>query len=322
MSDKILEIKNLSVTFIKRKNRITPIRKLSFDLNRGEILGIVGESGCGKSLTAKSVVGLVGKRKSEEVKGSILFNDIDLVAKTDKEMREYRGKKISMIFQDPMTSLNPVFNIGYQVSEVPLIHEKLSRSDAMKKAVQILDEVGIPSARERLNQYPHQFSGGMRQRVVAAISLICVPEILIADEPTTALDVTIQNQLLELLLELKNKLNTSIILITHDLGVVAKMCDRVNVMYAGMIVEKGLNRDIFKNPMHPYTKGLLSSVPVLGTNKKLSPIEGQPPNPSKMPDGCPFNVRCPYATEECKKQIPELKEIEKGHYIACILGGN
>jgi len=316
----ILSVRALKVSFKKRKREVTPIRNVSFDVYKGEILGIVGESGSGKSLTAKSIVGLVGKRHGECVSGEIKYKDNDLVKKTDREMRRFRGKEIAMIFQDPMTSLNPTLSIGYQVAEVPRIHQNDNKETALNKAVHTLTQVGIPSARQRLKQYPHQFSGGMRQRVVSAISLICSPKLLIADEPTTALDVTIQNQFLKLLLALKEKLDTSIILITHDLGVVAKMCDRVMVMYAGQIIEEAPSIDLFEAPKHPYTLGLLASVPVLHATSALNPIEGHPPSPSQMPKGCAFHPRCPHVMEKCTVQVPVLRKVSTGHRVACFLG--
>jgi oligopeptide transport system ATP-binding protein len=318
MAEKLLDVKDLQVTFKKKRRApITPLRGVSLSLERGEILGVVGESGCGKSLTAKAIVGLVGKKRGEQVTGQIRLGEEELTEYTDEQMRRVRGKKIAMIFQDPMTSLNPVLSIGYQVAEGHRIHEKSSKNAALERAIEILDDVGIPSARERLGQYPHQFSGGMRQRVVSAISLICEPEILIADEPTTALDVTIQNQFLDLLVALKEKLGTSIVMITHDLGVVAKLCDRVQVMYAGRVIERAANHDLYKRPTHPYTRGLLNSVPVIGSKKALEPIEGQPPNPEDMPGGCAFHPRCRFADETCKQAVPILEEIAPGHEVAC-----
>lgn len=318
MKDTVLHIEDLRATFKKRHHaEVTPLRGVSLTLEKGEILGVVGESGCGKSLTAKAIVGLVGKRKNEGVTGKIMFDGENLVDKSDHAMRSIRGRRIAMIFQDPMTSLNPVLTVGYQVAEGYRIHEHASRREALERAVTILDQVGIPSARDRLSQYPHQFSGGMRQRVVSAVSLICEPEILIADEPTTALDVTIQNQFLALLLDLKKKLGTSIILITHDLGVVAKMCDRVQVMYAGRIIERAAAGPLFDRPVHPYTRGLLASVPVIGSDKPLEPIEGQPPNPAQMPPGCAFHPRCSYAEARCREEIPPLELIAPGHEAAC-----
>lgn len=318
--DCLLSVRSLKVSFKKRKKSVTPIRGVNFDVYKGEILGIVGESGSGKSLTAKSIVGLVGKRRNESLEGQILYGGEDLILKSDRQMRAFRGREIAMIFQDPMTSLNPSLSVGYQVMEGPRIHERASKNIAFEKAVSILDQVGIPSARDRMKQYPHQFSGGMRQRVVSAISLVCSPKLLIADEPTTALDVTIQNQFLKLLKDLKDRLNTSILLITHDLGVVAKMCDRVIVMYAGQIIEEAPVEAIYEQPSHPYTKGLLASVPVINATQPLKPIEGQPPSPNEMPSGCAFHPRCPHAFGRCQEETPNLREVTKGHSVACFLG--
>lgn len=318
--EKLLKVNNLHTSFYTHVGEVMAVRGITFDVEKGEAVGLVGESGCGKSVTMMSLLRILadtGKVKE----GSALFEGRDLVKISNQEMLKIRGNEISMIFQDPMTSLNPVFTIGNQLMEPLLRHKKMTKHDAKKKAVELLRLVGIPEAEKRLSQYPHEFSGGMRQRVMIAMALSCDPKLLIADEPTTALDVTIQAQILDLMKELKNKINTSIILITHDLGVVADLCSRINVMYGGKIVEQGTKRDIFYNPSHAYTLGLLGSVPNPKTliKERLKPIEGQPPDLLKPPAGCPFAPRCKYAMRICEIKMPPYFEISEGHRAACYL---
>lgn len=317
---KLLEIKNLETSFYTHVGEVKSVRGVSLDLDKGEAIGIVGESGSGKSITMMSLMRLLeenGKIKN----GEILFEGRDLTKLSEKEMEKIRGNEIGMIFQDPMTSLNPVFTIGDQLIEPLMKHHKLSKSEAYKKAVEMLSIVGIPSPEKRLKQYPHEFSGGMRQRAMIAMALICSPKLVIADEPTTALDVTIQAQILELMKNLKDKLQTSIVLITHDLGVVADLCSRINVMYGGMVVESGSKRDIFYNPKHPYTWGLLRSIPnpKEDIKERLKPIEGTPPDLLKPPAGCPFAPRCEFAMKICMDHRPDYFKIDKGHKAACWL---
>lgn len=290
-------------------------------MKRGEAVAIVGESGCGKSVTAQTLMKLIPMPPGEIKKGEILFNGVNLVNKSNKEMESIRGKDIGMIFQDPMTSLNPTLTIGNQIMEGLIKHQNMSRSDARNRAIELLTLVGIPQPEKRVDQYPHEFSGGMRQRAMIAIALACSPQLLIADEPTTALDVTIQAQILDLMKELQKKMNTSIILITHDLGVVAEMCDRVIVMYAGKVIETGTVDDIFYNPQHPYTKGLLRSVPRLDLNRDepLTPIFGTPPDLLRPPVGCGFTARCESAMRVCQEYDPELNDISSTQRAACWL---
>ncbi|WP_304401748.1 ABC transporter ATP-binding protein [uncultured Clostridium sp.] len=318
--NKLLEVKNLKTSFKTHIGDVQSVRGVSFHLNKGEALGIVGESGCGKSVTMMTIMRLLGENAKIEVE-TIKFNDKDLTNPNEKLMHTIRGNDMSMIFQDPMTSLNPLFTIGEQLTEHLIKHKKISKKEAREKAIKMLDMVGIPSPEKRLKQYPHEFSGGMRQRVMIAMSLICEPKLIIADEPTTALDVTIQAQILDLMKDLKEKLDTSIILITHDLGVVADLCSRINVMYGGLIIEEGTTEDIFYRSKHPYTWGLLRSVPNPKSElkEKLIPIEGQPPDLLKPPVGCPFTARCDYAMKICKEKQPPLFYIAKGHKSACWL---
>lgn len=318
--EKLLQVNNLYTSFYTHVGEVQAVRGVTFDLDKGEALGIVGESGSGKSITMMTVMRLLaetGKIKD----GSIIFDGKDLTKVSDKEMEKIRGNDIGMIFQDPMTSLNPVFTIGEQLTEPILKHMKVSKKEAYDKAVEMLKLVGIPSPEKRMKQYPHEFSGGMRQRAMIAMSLVCAPKLLIADEPTTALDVTIQAQILELMKDLKEKLGMSIILITHDLGVVADLCSKINVMYGGMLVETGSTRDIFYNPKHPYTWGLLRSIPnpKLDVKERLKPINGTPPDLLKPPVGCPFAARCEYAMKICLQQKPENFKISEGHHAACWL---
>ena len=317
---KLLEVKNLKTSFKTHIGDVQSVRGISLHLNKGEALGIVGESGCGKSVTMMSIMRLLADNANIEA-DSIIFDGKDITNAREKDMQEIRGNDMAMIFQDPMTSLNPLFTVGEQLTEHLIKHKKISKKEAIQKAIQMLELVGIPSPEKRLSQYPHEFSGGMRQRVMIAMSLICEPKLIIADEPTTALDVTIQAQILDLMKDLKDKLDTSIILITHDLGVVADLCNRINVMYGGIIVESGTDEDVFYNPRHPYTWGLLNSVPNPKSDKKekLTPIEGQPPDLLKPPTGCPFAPRCKYAMKVCVDNLPPLFEISEGHKAACWL---
>ncbi len=320
MRKNILEVKDLKTSFYTHLGEVQAVRGVSFNVEKGQILGIVGESGSGKSVTSLSVMRLLqfpGKVKS----GEIIYQGEDIVKKSEKEMLGIRGDKIAMIFQDPMTSLNPVYTIGNQIMEGLKLHRGLSKSEARKEAIRMLDLVGIPAPEERIDNYPHEFSGGMRQRAMIAIALACEPDLLIADEPTTALDVTIQAQILELLRELKEKVETSIILITHDLGVVADLCSRVVVMYGGLVMEEGHIDDIFYSPRHPYTMGLLKSIPRLDIDEdeRLIPIPGSPPDLLKPPVGCPFASRCPYTMKVCLDEFPEYTFEQNGHRSACWL---
>lgn len=320
MSEALLSVKNLKTSFFTHVGEVKAVDDVSFDIGVGEAVAIVGESGCGKSVTAMSIMRLVS-HPGKITQGSITFQGKDLVQLPDAEMHKIRGNNIGMIFQDPMTSLNPVLTIEQQITEALVLHQNMDKKAAVKRAVELLDMVGIPSPEKRVKQYPHQFSGGMRQRVMIAMALSCNPQLLIADEPTTALDVTIQAQILELMKELKQKLSTSIILITHDLGVVAGLCSKVIVMYAGRIIETGTLRDVFYDPRHPYTWGLLKSVPRLHETekRKLVPIVGQPPDLLNPPQGCPFNLRCDHAMGICLKERPPYFQIADGHEVACWL---
>ncbi|MBE6053024.1 MAG: ABC transporter ATP-binding protein [Clostridium sartagoforme] len=317
---KLLEVKNLKTSFKTHIGNVQAVRGVSLYLNKGEALGIVGESGCGKSVTMMSIMRLLADNAIIE-SDKITFDGEDMTNPTENQMQEIRGNEMAMIFQDPMTSLNPLFTVGDQLTEHLIKHKKISKKEANELAIKMLDMVGIPSPESRLKQYPHEFSGGMRQRVMIAMSLICEPKLIIADEPTTALDVTIQAQILDLMKDLKEKINTSIILITHDLGVVADLCTRINVMYGGIIVEEGSDEDIFYDGRHPYTWGLLNSVPNPKSEikEKLTPIEGQPPDLLKPPVGCPFAARCKYAMKVCIEKQPPLFEISEGHRAACWL---
>ncbi|MFS0863348.1 ABC transporter ATP-binding protein [Fredinandcohnia sp. 179-A 10B2 NHS] len=319
--ENIVEINDLHVTFNTNAGKVKAVRGISFSVEKGEAVAIVGESGCGKSVTAKSIMRLLPSPQANIEKGSILLNGVDVVAKSEREMQKIRGNEVGMIFQDPMTSLNPTAKIGIQIAEGIMRHNKVSKKNAIEKAIKMLELVGIPQPDKRINQYPHEFSGGMRQRVMIAIALACQPKLLIADEPTTALDVTIQAQILQLMKELQEKTNTSIILITHDLGVVAEMCSKVVVMYAGEIVESGSVEEIFSNPTHPYTKGLLKSVPRLDMAKheKLSTITGTPPDLLEPPKGCSFFPRCEKAMKICKEHRPGSESVGNTQYSSCWL---
>lgn len=317
--DIVLEVNRLKTTFNSDKSSSVAVDGVTFVLKAGETLGIVGESGSGKSVTSLSIIGLISK-PSGVVEGSVKYKDKELVNLSEKEMRKLRGKEIAMIFQEPMTSLNPVFTIGNQMLEAINIHFSLSKKESREYAIKMLEHVGIPRADKILEEYPHQLSGGMRQRVMIAMAMSCNPSILIADEPTTALDVTIQAQILDLMKKLKVDHDTSILLITHDLGVVAEMCNRVIVMYAGKVVEEANVKTIFHNPAHPYTKGLIKSTPrIIGEMKRLYSIPGNVPSINEMPEGCSFAPRCEYAMDKCHKEKPELRFIEEGHKSRCWL---
>ncbi len=313
---KQLEITNLSIEYRTDDAIVYAVNGLDLSMEKGECLGLVGETGAGKTTTALGILRLLPDPQGKYSSGGIRFNDIDLLNIGDAAVREIRGKCISMIFQDPMTSLNPVLTVGEQIAEVIRLHEKCGKEEAREKAKKMLETVGIPA--ERSDEYPHQFSGGMKQRVVIAIALACNPELLIADEPTTALDVTIQAQVLELMRKLKAEFGTSTILITHDLGVVAEMCDKVAIMYCGSIMEYGTLRDIYKNPLHPYTIGLFGSLPNLENDvPRLKPIPGMVPDPTKLADGCPFENRCSRAVSVCKTVKPELRTAGGIHTVRC-----
>ncbi|AIG26074.1 ABC transporter ATP-binding protein [Brevibacillus sp. 7WMA2] len=319
--ERILEVKDLHVSFHTYAGEVKAVRGVNFHVNKGEAVAIVGESGCGKSVTAQSLMKLIPTPPGEYKQGQILFNGQDIIKKTNKEMESIRGKEIGMIFQDPMTSLNPTMTIGNQIMEGLIKHQNMSKAAAKERAIELLSIVGIPQPDRRVNQYPHEFSGGMRQRGMIAISLSCSPKLLIADEPTTALDVTIQAQILDLMKDLQKKMGTSIIMITHDLGVVAEMCDRVVVMYAGKVIEEGTVDEVFYNPQHPYTKGLLRSVPRLDLNRDepLTPIFGTPPDLLKPPVGCGFAARCECTMKVCMEYDPELTTISDSQRAACWL---
>lgn len=319
--ENILNVKDLHVSFYTHAGEVQAVRGVNFSVGESETIAIVGESGSGKSVTAKSIMKLLPSPPVKYKQGSIYFNGKNLLKANEKEMQRIRGKEISIIFQDPMTSLNPTSKIGNQIMEAIMRHNKIDRKAAYNKALNMLELVGIPQPVKRMNQYPHEYSGGMRQRAMIAMALACNPRLLIADEPTTALDVTIQAQILELMKDIQQKMGTSIILITHDLGVVAEVCDKVVVMYAGQVVETGTVRELFANPQHPYTKGLLKSVPRLDMDKKqpLSPIIGTPPDLLDPPKGCPFYARCGYAMKICKNHQPELEKVNNGQYASCWL---
>ena len=318
-----LLVKNLKVSFATSKKELIAVRGISYQLNQGEILALVGESGCGKTVSALSILRLIQEPPGKIVSGEILFAGKDLLKLKKKELQDRRGKDIAMIFQDPMTSLNPVLTIGEQIIETLLRHTSLSRKKAREKSFRLLEQVEIPSPEQKLDQYSHQLSGGMRQRVMIAMALSCSPRILIADEPTTALDVLIQAQILSLLKKIKNDTQMSILLITHDLGVVAEVAERVMVMYAGEIVESGSVNDLFRSPLHPYTIGLMESIPTLESSQqklsRLKEISGAVPSLSQVPFGCPFHPRCSAAETRCKTDKPKLKKISQTHSVSCWL---
>ncbi len=319
--EEILRVENLKVSFTTYAGIVQAVRGVSFSLHRGEVLAIVGESGCGKTVTAQSILRLNDSDHCNITADRILLGESDLQNFSEKQMQNVRSGSISMIFQDPMTSLNPTKRIGLQIMEGLLKHKKISKAQARTEAMRMLELVGIANAEKRMNQFPHEFSGGMRQRVMIAMALVCNPEILIADEPTTALDVTIQAQIIDLMLELRKKLNTAIMIITHDMGVVADMADRVAIMYAGKIVEQGPVREIFYHPKHPYAWGLLESIPKGGEygKERLVPIDGVPPDLLNPPEGCPFAPRCEYAMPICRMRMPEESVFENGHSVRCWL---
>jgi oligopeptide/dipeptide ABC transporter ATP-binding protein len=320
VAEPLLSVRNLKTYFYTDEGVVRAVDGLSYDLTRGESLGVVGESGCGKSVHALSIMRLIPSPPGKIVDGQILFEGRDLLKLSDEQMRRIRGNRIAMVFQEPMTSLNPVLTIGEQIAEAVILHQKLDKKAAWERAIEMLDRVKIPLARERVKEYPHQFSGGMRQRVMIAMALSCNPSVLIADEPTTALDVTIQAQILDLMRDLQREFGTSIIMITHNLGVVAEMCDNVVVMYAGRPVEHTDVRSIFKEPKHPYTWGLLHSVPRLDVRQdRLIPIEGQPPSLIDLPPGCPFAPRCPFVMEPCVQENPPDFRVGSNHTAKCYL---
>ena len=313
---KLLEVKDLKTYFYTDEGVVKSVDGVSFSVDKGETLGVVGESGCGKSITSMSIMQLIGK-PGKIVNGEIDFKGENLLNKDKEEMRKIRGKEIAMIFQEPMTSLNPVYTVGQQIMEAVLIHEDMTKEQARERAIQMLDLVKIPDAEKRLNSYPHEFSGGMRQRVMIAMALSCNPEFLICDDPTTALDVTIQAQILNLINELKEKTGTAVMMITHDLGVISEVADNVMVMYAGQVVEYTDVDTVFEKPLHPYTQGLISCIPKLGgQEEKLSTIKGMVPSFNDMPEGCLFCPRCEYAKDICRKERPELVDLD-GHQVRC-----
>lgn len=318
---KVLTVKDLEVSFDTYAGEVKAVRGVSFEVNEGEVVAIVGESGCGKSVTAQTIMKLNPMPPARIKNGTITLDDIDIVSLSKKEMEKVRGSLVSMIFQDPMTSLNPTMTVGSQISETLIKHRGMKKNDALKKAVEMLELVQIPNAARRAKQYPHEFSGGMRQRAMIAMALACSPKLLIADEPTTALDVTIQAQIIDLMKEISTNLNTSIILITHDLGVVADIAQKVIVMYAGKIVEVGELNQVFYNPKHPYTWGLMQSIPRLDLDKgqDLTPIDGTPPDLFAPPAGCGFADRCQYCMKICREKQPEFFSVEGGHKSACWL---
>ncbi len=319
MTTPLLHIDNLHVHFNTSDGVVKAINGASLTLNKGEVVGLVGESGSGKSVTAMSVLGLVPKPPAIYPEGRILWKGIDLLATPERELREIRGGEISMIFQDPMTSLNPVYTIGHQIAEMIRVHQHVTPKQAEKQAIEMLELVGVPNPHQRVDDYPHQFSGGMRQRAMIAMALSCNPELLIADEPTTALDVTIQAQIIEILEKLARERDVAILLITHDLGVVAGVCDRIAVMYGGRIVEEASVDEIFNKPLMPYTWGLMKSIPKMnsGARKKLYTIPGSPPTPRQMIDGCTFAPRCEFAIDKCFSNAPELLSYGKGRTARC-----
>lgn len=320
MAENTLEIRDLTVQYNTDAAVIHAVNGVNLTVRQGEALGLVGETGAGKTTIARSILRILQTPPARLMGGQIIFEGEDMLTKSEAEMRKIRGNKISMIFQDPMTALNPIEKVGWQIAEAIRLHNRISRAEAERRACQMLEMVGIPM--ERYNEYPHQFSGGMKQRVVIAIALACNPVLLLADEPTTALDVTIQAQVLEMMRDLKKKLNTSVVMITHDLGIVARFCQSVAVVYAGEIVEYGTVEHIFDYPTHPYTLGLFGSLPKLSsTDPRLKPIKGLMPDPTKLPAGCRFCERCPDATEACTKLPPEVTEVAPGHLVKCFYAG-
>ena len=319
MADKeFLSIKDLEVIYTQAGRTVHAVNGVSLEVKKGSTLGLVGETGAGKTTIAKSIMRILPDPPAKIRRGQVILDGEDLLKKPENEMLKVRGGKIAMIFQDPMTALNPLMTVGDQILEVLMLHNDFDQRTGMKKAGEMLETVGIPA--ERYAEYPHQFSGGMKQRVVIAMALACNPELLLADEPTTALDVTIQAQVLDLINDLKKKFQTSMILITHDLGVIAQTCETVAVIYAGSIVESGTKEDIFDHPTHPYTNGLFESLPnMTAEGEKLKPIAGMPPDPTNLPEGCAFAPRCPYAAEQCHRQKPPVTELTPGHFCACFV---
>jgi len=315
----LLQVRGLRTQFFTQDGVVNAVNGISYDLSEGETLGIVGESGCGKSVGVLSIMRLIPQPPGKIAGGEVIFGGRDLLKISEAEMRQVRGNKIAMVFQDPMTSLNPVLTINQQVSEALQLHLGMDKAQARKRTIELLEMVNIPRAAERIDDYPHQFSGGMRQRVMIAMALSCNPQLLIADEPTTALDVTIQAQITDIVKRLRQELGMAIIWITHDLGVVAGLADRVMVMYAGFIIEKADVKDLYADPRHPYTLGLLHSIPRLDAARKskLTPIEGLPPDLIQMPKGCPFEARCTYAIERCRHENPPLESVGRRHEVAC-----
>lgn len=320
MSEPVLQVKGLKTYYYTEEGVVPAVDGLDFEVEPGETFAIVGESGCGKSVTSLSILRLIPSPPGKIIDGEIIYHGQDLVKKSEREMRSIRGNDISMIFQEPMTSLNPVFTVGQQIGESFRFHQQMGKAEMLKKSIEMLRLVGIPEPEHVINDYPNQLSGGMRQRVMIAMALACNPKILIADEPTTALDVTIQAQILDLLQSLQKKLGTAVIMITHDLGVIAGMCSRVLVMYGGVVVEEGTVREIFYEPKHPYTWGLLRSIPQKsGEKRKLIPIPGSPPDLIAPPPGCPFVARCPYAMNICNSALPEMTRLSQTHCARCRL---
>ena len=318
MSQNLLEIKGLDIHYVTEEGTVRAVNNMNLEVNVGETLGLVGETGAGKTTTALGIMRLVADPPGKIVGGEIIYEGEDLLKYTEAQMRKVRGNKISMIFQDPMTSLNPVLTVGEQIAEVILLHQKVTKAESVIKAQQMLETVGIPG--DRYKDFPHQFSGGMKQRVVIAIALACNPQLLIADEPTTALDVTIQAQVLELMNNLKKEFKTSMIMITHDLGIVAEVCDKVAIMYGGSVVEYTSKENLFESPAHPYTVGLFNSIPDIDSDDtRLKPIKGLMPDPTNLPPGCPFHPRCPKAMDICKEKEPQETMIKENHMVKCFL---
>lgn len=315
----LLQVEQLTTKFYTERGQVTAVDDVSFQVKKGEILGLVGESGSGKSVTSQSIMRLFDEKFLVEYGGKIMFNGADLLEFSEEKMQKIRGNEIAMIFQDPLSSLNPVFTIGSQIAESIILHQKVSKKEAYKKAEEMLRVTGIPDPKKRLHEFPHELSGGMRQRVMIAMALSCEPQLLIADEPTTALDVTIQAQILDLISQLNDELEMGVIFITHDLGVVAELCTRIIVMYLGQIVEEAKVADLFKNPLHPYTRGLIQSIPQLDGERKvdLHTIPGTVPSLDSIPQGCRFATRCEFATEQCKTRTPELREFSGGQKARC-----
>lgn len=314
----LLHIENLKTVISSKDGKLVPVDGVDITIPKGKTVGIVGESGCGKSMTAMSVMGLLPNTTHIE-EGKILFQDMDLTKLNPKELRKITGDKISIIFQEPMTSLNPVIQVGKQVREAILLHEKVSKEEAKQRVIEIFRQVGIPEPERRYNAYPHQLSGGLRQRVMIGMAMVCNPDLLIADEPTTALDVTIEAQILHLMRQLQKDKGTSIMMITHNLGVVAEICDQVYVMYAGKVVESAEVHELFQNPKHPYTQGLLGALPKMDSRQRLNSIDGMVPTLKDMPTGCRFAPRCPMATQKCREEQPALVDVTAGHQVRCFI---